>query len=124
MTKAITTPNTVMATVDGTDIKLKLMDCGWVRGTLDGHRFLARVSNYDSDFGIEEGRVYTLEIRQIAKAGSKGMCIVNYDRGWNIRPEPRDFAVYEKVLRALDTVPLRAEHELDADLSARNIYGG
>lgn len=80
-------------------------DC-WIQGKvidLSGteYAFEAKVYNEGSIFGINNGRVSKLCIR----TGSN--VILNYDRGWDIKPETEHKPIYKalmKMLKALDKV--------------------
>ena len=43
-------------------------------------RYSAKVYDEPSEFGIEEGRISKLEVR------NEGKLIINYDRGWDVKP--------------------------------------
>lgn len=53
----------------------------WIKGLVDGHPFYAKVYTGGSIYGINEGNVSKLEIKD-----RKGQTIVNYDRDWDIKP--------------------------------------
>lgn len=55
----------------------------WLRGrvkSLDGYRFVAKVFDGGSQFGICGGRVSKLTIKH------RGDEVLNYERGWDLRP--------------------------------------
>lgn len=56
----------------------------WKKGTLyikgTVLKYSAKVYDEGSEFGINEGRISKLEVRQ------DGKIILNYDRGWDIEP--------------------------------------
>lgn len=66
----------------------------WVEGTVvdtfrgdpvgQGFWFQAKVYSIGSKYGINKGRVSKLTVR---KNNSDGAELVNYDRGWDIRPK-------------------------------------
>lgn len=103
---------TIVVTIDGTNITLSLLKRGWVKGAFGSYRFWALVSNTDTEDGIEEGRVRVLELRRIEKGWTKVTNVAHFNNCWILRPKPTDFAVYEKVLRALDMVPQRPAFEM------------
>lgn len=72
--------------------------CGeWIKGELDGFRFSAKVFSEGSEFGIDNGRVSKLSIRE----GDKE--IVLYDRGWEVWPKkPRHLEIYHRVMKKLE----------------------
>ena len=43
--------------------------------------YSAKVYDEGSEFGINEGRISKLEVRK------DGELIINYDRGWDLKPE-------------------------------------
>ncbi|MBQ7263652.1 MAG: hypothetical protein IJR14_08025 [Synergistaceae bacterium] len=72
----------------------------WTSGTTEqgGRKFTWHVKHFDegSQFGIEEGRVSKLEISE----GWRN--VVNYDRGWDVRPDEADadvMAVFTALLK-------------------------
>ena len=71
---------------------------GWVKGVVsDSITFEAKVFDKPSTFGIDDGRVSKLGIRD----GSKWL--VNYDRGWDVKPEtPEHQALYTAIMAKLD----------------------
>lgn len=54
----------------------------WRTGTIAGCKFEAKVYEEGSKFGIDDGRVSKLFIRDAA-----GRTILSYDRGWDVLPE-------------------------------------
>ena len=71
-------------------ITAKALDSGWIDGNIDGFRFQAKVYDEGSVYGINEGRVSKLMIWDEAKKQACGnifkASILNYDRGWDIKP--------------------------------------
>lgn len=59
-------------------IKILKVDGNWQVGTIDGIRFSAKVYEEGSIFGIKGGKVSKLTISALG---------VNYDRGWDMKPE-------------------------------------
>ena len=57
----------------------------WTKGVCGNYEFEAKVYDVGSNFGINKGRVSKLAI--IPKGGSWRDCVVNYDRGWDLKPE-------------------------------------
>ncbi len=110
--KTTKTPKSISVIIDGTKIILSLLKKGWVKGAFDNYRFWARVSNTDSAQGIEEGRVLALEVRRIEDGWEQVTDIINYCGYWIMRPKATDFAVYEKIMRALEKVPLRPAFDM------------
>lgn len=56
----------------------------WENGTINGAQFEAKVFEEGSQFGINGGRISKLHVVK------DGACIINYDRGWDIRPATPD----------------------------------
>jgi hypothetical protein len=73
---------------------------GWVSGEATGEIwFCAKAFDEGSVFGINKGCVSKLDIRR------GGEIIVNYDRGWDIRPQdPEVRAVYKRIMTALNAL--------------------
>jgi len=58
----------------------------WVRGTIDGYVFDAKVYPCGSKFGIHDGNISKLSLRDAATKIEEAA----YDRGWDILPESQD----------------------------------
>lgn len=54
----------VTVTIDDTRIDIKDNGYGWVSGVFGEYLFWAKISNEGTGYGIEEGRVYKLNIRR------------------------------------------------------------
>lgn len=72
----------------------------WIRGQIHYHEqivdYIAKVSDQQSDEGIDLGCVFKLEVGVAEKT------IISYDRGWDIYPESDEQeAILEVVLKAL-----------------------
>lgn len=85
---------------------------GWIDGTVDGFRFQAKVFGEGSRFGINEGRVSKLCIwdDQKRQAGQNifAASIVNYDRGWDIKPNKKaDRDILDTVVAYLENLPVQ-----------------
>lgn len=80
-------------------------ESGWISGTIAEFRFSAKVYGVPSSkYGINGGRVSKLEI----KKGT--MPVVNYDRGWDIRPGSDEIKeIFRAVLDYLETLPAAEE---------------
>ena len=69
----------------------------WITGevkTEDGttYTFAAKVFDEGSIYGINEGRISKLEIRR------DKTFLLNYDRGWDIKPSKEVRPVYKRIL--------------------------
>lgn len=83
---------------------------GWIKGTIGKYTFNAKVFDLPSVYGIKNGRVSKLGIyddEQRRRGGDYfAACIVNYDRGWDIRPKGKtEQAILKNVLAFLEALP-------------------
>lgn len=79
---------------------------GWVKGQLGKYSFSAKVYGEPSKYGINKGRVSKLFIWQEPGKAS----VVNYDRGWDIRPEGDEITeAFEKILAFLEAMPVPSD---------------
>lgn len=83
----------------------------WCDGKIGKYNFQAKLFDEGSTFGIKNGRVSKLaiwdeEIRQKEQNLFKG-CIVNYDRGWDIRPKKEFKPYFDAVMTLLENAPKR-----------------
>ena len=77
----------------------------WCNGTCGNYWFEAKLFDTGSMFGINDGRVSKLHIRD-----GNGKDVVNYDRGWDIRPKTGDIKeAYNAILAFLEVAPKRFE---------------
>lgn len=79
-------------------------DC-WVQGKINlangnAFEFCAKVYDEGSQYGINKGRVSKLHIRL------GRMTIVNYDRGWDVKPAPEYKPIYKALMKKLNALPL------------------
>lgn len=74
----------------------------WVSGKADGYLFHAKLFDVGSPFGINNGRVSKLSI---AKDGCP--MVVNYDRGWDIKPTKEVRPYYRAIMKLLENSPKR-----------------
>lgn len=78
-------------------------EIGWVNGRFGKYSFDAKVYRVPSKYGINEGCVSKLSIRR--QPG--GRDVVNYDRGWDIRPEGDEITeAFGKILAFLEAMPV------------------
>lgn len=78
----------------------------WITGTVDKYEFSALILNSPSKSGIEKGRISKLaiwdpEVRQKTN-NFIGSCIVNFDKGWDIRPSKMAQPYYNKAKSLID----------------------
>ena len=80
-------------------------ESNWVNGECDGYHFEAKLYDEPSIFGIQKGRVSKLAIFRPSPDNS--MCI-NYDRGWDMKPEKGEQRkVYRRIMALLESSPKR-----------------
>lgn len=83
----------------------------WVSAVVNDGEYLVSSKLFDegSGYGINNGRVSKLSIREKAKTSENDWfqgCIVNFERGWDIRPkEGKETEVFEAVLHFLENAP-------------------
>jgi len=84
----------------------------WVTGKATGGvTFCAKMYDEGSVYGIDKGRVSKLDIRV------DGKIAVNYDRGWDLKPQtPEVKAVYKGIMAALNALDKVAEIDKPKDL--------
>lgn len=78
----------------------------WVKGEIDNYTFVAKLFDEGSEFGIKKGRVSKLSINLKNTSGFYG-CVVNYDRGWDIRPKKDVKNIFNSVMNLLENAPER-----------------
>ncbi|MBR3131324.1 hypothetical protein IKG31_01990 [Candidatus Saccharibacteria bacterium] len=72
----------------------------WFTGSIDGYPFQVKVSEEDSAWGIDNGRIIKLFITEKPEGDTKGdKEIVAYERGWSTYPE--NHPEYEELIDAL-----------------------
>ena len=88
----------------------------WVEGKATGGiTFSAKMFDDGSQYGVNNGRVSKLDIRK------DGRIIVNFDRGWDVKPQTAEHkAVYKSVMAALNALG----KEADIDESGRRDFLG
>jgi hypothetical protein len=79
----------------------------WFEGIVDRYEFSALILNAPYKLGIDKGRISKLSIWDpIIKENTHNFisaCIVNYDRGWDIRPSKIAQPYYNKVKSLIDS---------------------
>jgi hypothetical protein len=86
-------------------------DTNWCSGTIGEYSFEAKIFDEGSMFGIKNGRVSKLsiwdeKIRQ-EKQNFLAACLVNYDRGWDIKPTKDIKPYFKAVMKLLENAPKR-----------------
>lgn len=74
----------------------------WCGGVAGEFSFEAKLFDSSSHFGINEGRVSKLWIQD-----NKGKCLVNYDRGWDVKPKTKVKEAYDAIMDLLENAPKR-----------------
>ena len=83
----------------------------WASGKVGNYLFEAKLFDEGSKYGIKNGRVSKLTIwdpavhkkeRNLLKA-----CVVNYDRGWDIKPKKRVKPFFNATMELLENAPKR-----------------
>lgn len=81
----------------------------WVKGTVGQYNFEAKLFDEGSAFGIKKGRVSKLAIWddkvRFAKQDFFAACVVNYDRGWDIKPSKENEPFFNSVMELLENAP-------------------
>lgn len=79
----------------------------WLSGKVNQYEFSALLFIAGSKTGIDKGKISKLSIWDpVVKENTKSFidsCIINYDRGWDIRPSKIARPYYEKVKLLIDT---------------------
>ena len=84
----------------------------WVKGTVGGYNFEAKLYDNVSKFGINNGRVSKLAIwdedyREEYENFDEA-CVVVYERGWELEPfDDDDIECYNAVMELLENSPKR-----------------
>lgn len=90
-------------------------DSNWVNGTVGPYSFEAKLFDDASTYGIGNGRVSKLAIYdnnlREEKRDFLAACIINYDRGWDIRATKETRPFLDVVISLLESLPRRFDHE-------------
>lgn len=91
-----------MKKINGYTISSKETGMGWIQGAINEMQFQAKVYDVGSRYGIDEGRVSKLSIRDARKRE-----IIAYDRGWDIEPDNEaQRALLTALLLYLEALPV------------------
>lgn len=72
----------------------------WYIGTIGGYPFQVKVTENDSPFGIDNGRIIKLFVTdKPVDDNHGGKEIIAYERGWSIYPEQKE---HEEIIDALN----------------------
>lgn len=91
----------------------------WVDGVVGKYHFQAKLFDTPSTFGIENGRVSKLSIwdQKVRKEKLNFLkaCVVNYDRGWDKKPNKKVTPYFDAVMTLLEAAPKRFENSEDSE---------
>ena len=83
-------------------------ESNWVTGTCEGHTFHAKLFDTPSEFGIKNGRVSKFSL---CLNSNRSRCIINYDRGWDLKPTKENREIFDVIMKLLENSPKRFENE-------------
>lgn len=90
-------------------------DSNWVSGKVGEYTFEAKLFDDASTYGINNGRISKLSIynndERMAKNDFFASCIINYDRGWDIKATTATRPILKAVIALLESTPRRFDHE-------------
>jgi hypothetical protein len=78
----------------------------WVTGKCGDWKFEAKLYDDGSVFGINDGRVSKLEIKD-----AKGITVLNYDRGWDVENDEVTNPYFTAIMELLEKSPRRFDNE-------------
>lgn len=87
--ESISRKNEALITTDGKPITERT----WDNGVIDGYIYTALVFPENSIYGINDGNISKLSI-----ADPNGKLVLNYDRGWDIKPNAKTKKIMDKIL--------------------------
>ncbi|GHU58590.1 hypothetical protein FACS1894133_3630 [Clostridia bacterium] len=104
-----TDADTIKVNITKDDRRINSWVIGEVKGIAKSEiRFNAKVFDEGSVYGINNGRVSKLDIR------IDGKIAVNYDRGWDVKPQtPEVTTIYKRVMAACNALNKVVEADLD-----------
>jgi len=92
----------------------KISRAMWVSGIVDRYEFSVLVLHEPSKTGLDKGRISKLSIWdpliRINTNNFIDSCIVNYDRGWDVRPSKIAEPYYGKVKKLIDNYTAHKEN--------------
>ena len=91
----------------------KLGQYPWWEGTIEGYHFQAAFYDEPSEYGINEGRTSKLMVWDEAERRRTrnifSAAIMNYDRGWDIKPKVQHKALIDELVSFLENLPAYEE---------------
>lgn len=83
----------------------------WIKGRKGKFKICAKVFREGSDFGINNGRISKLQVCDVSQEHwGFEQCYVNYDRGWDIRPnDPEAIEFLNGLLAAFGDEPMNPD---------------
>lgn len=90
---------------------IELGNDNWIKGVKGKFKICAKVFREGSDFGIKNGRISKIQVCDTSQEHwGFDACYLNYDRGWDIRPnDPETIEFMNGLLKAF------GDDEMDAD---------
>jgi len=81
----------------------------WIDGSAGQYKFSAKVFDNGSVYGIDDGRVSKLTVYSTGGEFpfQVGNTIVNYDRGWDVRPKQEHKELFKALMKKLEATPKR-----------------
>lgn len=87
--ESLSRKNEALITTDGKPITERT----WDNGVIDGYSYTALVFPEGSIYGINDGNISKLSITD-----PNGKLVLNYDRGWDIKPNAKTKKIMNKIL--------------------------
>lgn len=78
-------------------MKIEYKGGNYFKGTYNDYKYSAKVYEDASKYGIDRGKVSKLSIRDV-----EGSEVVNYDRGWDVKPTKEHNGAYMDILKYLE----------------------
>lgn len=69
---------------------------GWITADYGDYRILAKLSPENSEFGIDNGRIFKLELAH------KNKTVAVYERGWEKYPTGQHETVMDEIIKKLE----------------------
>lgn len=97
---------------------IELVNDNWIKGIKGKFKICAKVFAVGSDYGIKNGRISKIQICDTSQEHwGFDSCYLNYDRGWDIRPnDPETIKFINDLLTAFGDDPLDSDDLIYYDL--------